>query len=358
MIFHTISDKKNLYKTFGFTVLDSDFNLQWEKQVTLPYKSKLFDIESFEISSNGAIYILGKKYSTRKIPLLKENPNFNYRLLSYFEEEEQVKEYVVDFAGKFLNDLQIVLTETQDVICAGYYSSNGVNTVAGTCYLKIDGETKEVITEKLQEFSVEVLTQGLSDREEKKLRNSISSGTNYELSNYELDDAILNVDGSVTLIGEQIGMDIGTLQSTTSSSTTMIRYYYNNILVVRLTLDGVIENVDVIEKRQKTVNDGGLYSSYTHVKYDDDLYVLFNDHPKNITYDGSTKLHIYSGLNKGQTVAVKIDSLGNQERKVVFSSESNFADFIPSESKQLNSKDLMIYGKRKKRIQLSKISIK
>lgn len=357
LIYHKLSDNKQQYESFGFNVLNSDFNLMWEKKVTLPYKNKLFELEDFEISNDGTVHILGKQFIGRKTSKRNGNPNFNYNILSYFEEGNQVKEYVVDLEGKFLNEMQIIINESQDVICAGYYSSSSISSVDGSYYLRIDTKTQEVKSKSFHEFSVDILTEGLSARKEKKVRKNESKGVNNELYKYTLDDVILNDDGSTTLIGEQFYKDFGTLHSTTSN-TNLVYYYYNDILVVRVTADGVIDKVDKVEKRQKTVNDGGMYSSYSYAKQGSDLYFLFNDNPKNISYDGTAKLHIYNGIKRSQTVIVQVDASGEQERKAVYLSDKSSIDFIPSLSKQINSGDIMIYGKRKKKSQLSKISFK
>ena len=40
-------------ETFGFNVLDNELNTVWQKDITLPYKNELYDIESFRVDNDG-----------------------------------------------------------------------------------------------------------------------------------------------------------------------------------------------------------------------------------------------------------------------------------------------------------------
>ena len=101
-------------------------NQLWEKKIELPYQDKLFGIQDFKIDNEGNVHLLGILYDEVVKYKRQGKPNYEYQILSYYNEGKEFKKYPVQVDGKFLTDMKIAVGTNDNIICAGFYSNVGI----------------------------------------------------------------------------------------------------------------------------------------------------------------------------------------------------------------------------------------
>ena len=362
LVYYNLPYDKGESEKFGFHVFDKSMNQLWEKKITLPYKEELFELEDYEVDNRANVYLLGTIFKEKRKEKRKGKPNYKYQVLSYSNNGSELKEYPIKIEGKFLTDMQIAINDEQDIICGGFYSSEGTFSIEGSYFLKIDGQTKEIKSKGFQEFGIDFITQNMTVRKKKKTKKKAAKGKDTELYQYDLNNIILRDDGGAVLIGEQYYVDVVIITTTgangSMSTTAKSHYYYNDIIVINMSPDGKIEWTKKIAKSQGTVDDVGFFSSYALSVVKDKLYFVFNDNPRNLFYKGTGKLYNFNKSKESLVVLVTLDSEGNQTREALFSARE--ADILtrPKVCKQISNNEMVLFGQRKKTHRFAKISFK
>ncbi|MEQ9441709.1 MAG: hypothetical protein RIG62_21900 [Cyclobacteriaceae bacterium] len=358
LIFYQLPYEKKENERFGFHVYDSDFNLLWEKQITLGYQEELFEVERYRLDNQGDVHVLGKIFNEKRKERRKGEVNYKYQILSYRNQGNELTEYPVQMPGIYLSNMQIAINDDQNIVCAGLYSEEGSNAMKGSYFLTIDKESREIVKKTSKEFGPDFMTQGMKKSKAKKTESQMAKGKDVELYNYSLNELILRDDGGAVLVGEQAFSQQVYQYSTNGSATgsSYTRYYYQNIAVISLNSSGVIDWAQKIPKLQVTNRDGGFYSSYALAIVKDKLHFIFNDHPKNlVTKPG--KLHNFSlKKNKALVVLVTIDSQGNQKKQPLFLGADAQTITRPKVCEQISDTKLVVFGQRKRKQRLAKLN--
>jgi hypothetical protein len=347
---------------FGFHVFDNKLNQIWQKQITLPYTDELFSIEDYVVDNEGNVHVVGVAYKKVRKTKRKGEPNYSYHVLTYENNGVDVSDNIIEVEGKFLTDLKLAINDDLDVMCGGFYSSLGTFSIEGSFFLKIDGDSYEIVSESYEDFGIDFITQNMSNRQERKAKKKDAKGKEVEMYEYDLDNIILREDGGAVLIGEQYYVNVVTRTSTDANgntrTTTTYYYHYDSIIVINIAPDGTIEWTEKIGKIQATTNDHGFFSSYALSVVKDKLYFVFNDNPKNLFYTGEGKLYNFIRNKESLVVLVTIDSEGNQKREALFSMRE--ADILtrPKVCEQISATEMVVFGQRKKSHRLGKITFK
>lgn len=362
LVYYDLPYEKGTNEKFGFRSYDMNMNLLWEKEVSLPYKEELFDVERYRIDNEGNTYVLGRLFKDKKKVERKGLPNYNYLVISYTNSGNTVNEYPISITGKFITDMQIAIDDNLDIICGGFYSDEGTFSIKGSYYLRVDGKTKEIKSQSFKEFSVDFLTQFLTEREAEKIEKKIEKGKDVEMYHYDLRELIRRDDGGAVLVAEQYYVHVVTTtirnSNGTYSTTTTYYYNYDDILVINISPSGNIDWATKIRKSQISTNDGGPYSSYALAVTGDKLYFIFNDNPKNLFNQTQGKVYRMI-LNKECVVTlVEVDADGNQTREALFKANEAEVYTRPKVCQQVSSKELILYGQKKKMQRFAKLTFK
>ena len=362
MVYYEIPYDREAKERIGVQVFDKGFNLSWSKEIELPYEARLFSVEDYGVDSEGNVHVLGIIYDEKPVSKRKGKPNYKYQIISYYNKGVENIEYPVEIQGKFLTDMQMAF-DKNNIICGGFYSEMGSFSIKGSYFIRINKETKEVVSEDSNEFGMDFITQNMTPKEEKKTKKKVDKGKNVELYEYDLDRILVRKDGGATLIGEQYYVRVVTRTSYgangTMTTTTTYYYYYNDIIVIRMAPDGSIEWTEKIPKRQVTTNDGGFYSSYAMAVRGDKLYFVFNDNPKNLFYNGTAKLSYFrGGYKESLVVLVEVDEDGRQSKEALFSSKEAEIITRPKVCEQISANEMVIFGQKRKKNRLAKVTFK
>jgi len=347
MITYDLPYKYGTPERFGVQVYNKRFSKLWSKEIELPYPDQLFQITSYRVDSKGNAYILGKVFKDRVKERRNGKPNYKYHIIAYLNEGEEVKEYQFSFEEKFITDMQFEIKEGGDIIAAGFYSDKGSTSIKGSFYLEVDGKTKILKNKDFKDFNKEELTDFLNERKAEK---------GQELFQYELRELILREDGGVFLIAEQYYIKVSSYTDPSGFMRSDYKYYYNDLGIVNIDPSGKIKWIKRISKKQITTNDGGFYSSYAFSRIGNKLYLIFNDHPKNLHNVSNDKVYNFQQGKNATVVIVQIDDEGNMIKEHLFDTKEVNIITRPKVSEQVGPGEMIIFGQWKKSNRLAKIT--
>jgi hypothetical protein len=191
-------------------------------------------------------------------------------------------------------------------------------------------------------------------------------------------DYIFNIGSDVYYVGEQYNEEIVTRSSSTGLTTsTYFNYEYMDVIVTKMNASGKFEWIKNVPLRNEVkLPYGHVFKQYIAVPTDKSLYILCDDHPKNIeryekeNYEPSD-LKTVSGIHGSNFVANQVDlAKGTIKRSVVFENEKYcFApiqerdfNFLPPSSWEIfvpiKKNEIIIYTEDRGRDQFGRIVFK
>jgi hypothetical protein len=363
LVYYNLPSKKKAPEKFGFHVYNKTLDKSWHKEVELPYKDELFTVTDYKVDNLGNVHLLGKVYQDKPEDERRDEPNYNFVLLSYLDSGKKLKKHSIKCGEYFLKDMQVEVTDSGDIVCAGFYSSFDSYSVKGAFFLRIDEETKAIKAKKFKEFNLDFITQNLSDKQEAKTRKKAAKGKNVEMHNYVLEDLILKSNGGALLLGENSYTYLTTHTSSNgnggTTTTTTTHYVNNDIIAISISPDGEIEWTQKIAKKQHTTNDGAMWSSYSLMIDRNKMYFFFNDNVENVGYkEGQDKFHTFVNYKKGVVMCVELDSKGNKQRSPLFETKVAQVFIRPGVNLQIADKEIVVFGAWKKVHQMISFKLK
>lgn len=345
LIYSQLDTKKREPEQFSLQVFDNQLNLIWKKDISLPYGEQQFAVEDYRIDENGDVYLLCVQYLEGTRDQRRGLPNYEYVVLAYTANGEREKEYRISLEGRFVSDLTFRFSRDGSLVCAGFYSEQGVNSIKGTCFFKIDTRTEALYDIRLSEFDLAFRTAFMSSGEQRRARRAEQEGNTArqaELDRFSLNELILRSDGGAVLVAEQAFMYERSYRYWDGTFRVDYYYNYNDIIIVNIRPDGSIEWSTRIPKLQETMNDGGYYSSYAMAVVRDRFYFIFNDNRRNFE-GGGGQLFNFNGRNSIISLA-EVRRDGSLEMYPLYDNREAGVITRPKICKQTGSRKMMVYG--------------
>lgn len=347
------TERKADNEHFYAIVLDSKFQPLWSKEITIPYSSKLFDIESFKVDNQGNVHIVGINFFEKVKEKVKGLPNYAYHILSYTQQGKTQKDYQVTFQEKFITDMNIAVNPYGNIIGVGLYSDKGTSSIRGSFYVKINAISKKVVIQKLYPFKKDILEKYIKPKKLLKGKN--------EILHYALNHIYIHTNGSISFTAEQYYKTQETYSQINPNggviTYTSTNYHFNDILIFHHSLSGEQKWTSILEKEQRTSNDYGFYSSYTLAVKNDVLYLVFNDNSKNYL-PNEERQYIYTRSKRNSCVSVATVSLqGKINYYQLFDTKEVDTYTAPSICKQLKNHEMLLIGFRGKKRRFAKWTI-
>jgi hypothetical protein len=345
-------------------IQNENFETDWENDsISLPYNSLLFDIKKVRINNKSDIILSGIEYNEKRKSKKDKAPNYKYHIIGIFNKGKEIKDYEIKLSNKFVSDLQFKFEGENTLVVAGFYSETDASNIKGAFFMKINLDTKEVINETLKPFGFDFIVSGLSEREQEKQKKKEEKGKEIELMDFDLDDIILHDNGTYSLIAEQFDIQTyQTYQAGTNGSpgtwTTHYKYYYNDIIVVNISKEGEINWMSKINKFQVSTDDGGYYSSYAYSVVNDNIYLVYNDHPDNLEQTLESKFKSYRRGKETVQMIIEINPEGQVTKEVLFNTEKGEVVLRPKSCISSEKGDLMLFANRKNEYQFDLIQFK
>lgn len=350
---------------FQLTVFDSKMGKVWAKEVKIPLGPDQFSVEQVKVDDEGTVYIIGIEYQEKSLARESRregNPTFKYHIYRYSNKGTEVLDMPIELQDKFITDVQIDGAPNGDLVAAGFYSDKGTYSVKGAFYIRIDGKTRQVITQNTSVFEQDFITEYFTEKEKKKSDKKEAKGQEQELYSFSMDELLIRADGGVTLIAEQYrSYTVCTTTTTANGGTTTTchtHYIYNDLMVLTFNADGSLAWKCKVPKRQHTVDDYGYYSSYAYVALDDKLFFLYNDNPKNLYLQPGEKIYNYAPAKEAAVILVEVDATGKVTRELLTTTEKGDLDIRPKMCVQTGAREMLILAERSRMYQFSKVTFK
>lgn len=334
---------------FGFHVYDGDFNLLWEKGVTLPYENRLFHVNDYKIDNEGNVYLSGKLFERRPALQSSERVNHSYRVVGFFQNGEEVRQYEPTLQEKYITSMIMVPdTSSQYVICSGFYADKRNLGISGSYFIKIDNKTQKISVNKNKPFEVNFMTQNMKKSDKNRVEKRAETGKDIGLKDYYLKLIWHKTSGNITLIGEQYN---GFSPGYYNRRLTYARF--NHIIVINMSPDGEVRWVHKIPKRQIAA-DGKMYALSHAYSADikDKLYFIFNDLPKNLSLTDNEVPELLNGdvlsgnLRQSVVSLVEIDESGKKTKKALFSADQADTYIQPIFYRYTRNNEMILLGKK------------
>jgi len=360
-----------------FDIFDNQMNMIWQKKVSLPYSNNLFQILDFTIDNEGNVSFVSKIYKNICRNEVNKKVNYTIKIFHYpFKSDKQFK-YKVDLNNHFLDELELISDNNNNIICAGFFSdkhtlfgrlnwSRNKREINGIHVLKINTKLGKKVYEKHEFFSKELVSQYLDKKQKKKMAKALSKGEHFGLEQYKLTEIRLKSDGGLYMIGECITPEygLGTEIGGGASRNILNRFYHNsNVVVVNIASTGDIVWAHQIPKKQN-LSSCSIYfnksDAYTSMLFNDKIYLLYKDNVKNLTSNINKEGKIYGLKNCKNTTLVlaSFDKKGNLLREII-KKPKVFDICISSHlSKQIDYNTMVIYGVGGKKHRFAKLIFK
>jgi hypothetical protein len=255
--------------------------------------------------------------------------------------EEKVKEIDIARNGVFINDLRLGTNNRGDIYAIGFFSDNMRYTMKGAMSILINPESGEIIKRDQKDFPLDLITEGLSEKQAEKTQERAEKGKSIEIANYDLDYMLPRPGEGVYLVAERYWVEEHTTTNSNGSTSTTYTYHANNILIVGVNDQGEIDLMRMIPKRQKASNSN--YVGYICNIFGDDLYFYFTDNAINNAPNPpqATQYAYYKGP-KGVTTEVRLSSAGEIVRKTFYTIDKNNFMILPSQAQRMGKGDLLL----------------
>ena len=335
MFTHPPEEKKKGEK-FIVKVVSSDYEVEWEKEVELPYRDKYFVFQDQAITNNGDVIILGYALADRKngdkVNIFKPTAKFMAFKIS---RSGDIKVYNINLAGKYVNSAELKPDFGEDgaIAITGFYSDKGNDWLAGHFFITLDQE----------EFVEDVAhDEPLSQEFLETFMSSKSSKEDVELKYFNFTDFIEKGNGGAILVAERAYMK----SSTDDRGKVSYKYFRDGIIVVSINPDGTEDWSTFINKGQKSASSELEGISYLLKVDGDKLHFIFNDGRRNTKRraEGKSPDRVYI-LRKGIVTVATVHNGGEVTYGELMNNKENGVVFLPETSVELEDGSIL-FGTR------------
>lgn len=319
-------------ESLAFKCYDVNLDMQWEKDVLLPYTQEIVQVHSFLLDALGNVYMMSGRNPSKSGNNFQKPQGGRYVVFYYNAKSKKLKEYDISLKDKQILSVAFTTDGKGDVRIAGYYTNDFRFSAAGTFLFTIGREGGPVQSAAYMPFSKELLSHYMR-------RSAVE--TSPALPDYYLDHIICVEDSSLLLVGEQYySSEVLITDPTTGRQTVEYRYNFDDLLVIRLDASGRQVWSVKIPKEQFT---SGSTANCSYVLYTEAgrLHIYFNDDDENqqeLSETPQGDAYAWNGARNSVTTCVTVESDGRFVRGVLLSNKEADALLNPAHSSSL------IYG--------------
>jgi uncharacterized protein YcgL (UPF0745 family) len=263
----------NLDRTVDAIMVDvENLKILWTNTFDQLDVKQNFQIKDLVVSNLGDLYIV----------LLKDNSNPNRDKTRFEFHTLRSNSNKLDFVeisteGKLSSSSKFVFDELNNsLVGAGLYSEKNSIRSQGFFYINIPLDQPNSFNLSFNKFDEEFLQEYLKKR---------VVGNNAGIASTEIRDIVLRRDGGIVMMGEKIESKIrgGANIPVGFHFQDAIKadYYYDQIFISSIHPDGKVHWTKIIQKKQYSYDDAGIYSSFFQFVSNDGIHLLFNDEVRN-----------------------------------------------------------------------------
>jgi hypothetical protein len=320
-----VKNDKESFSVVGLVTYDSNLKQISEKEITMPYSVKTMNNIDYHLDNDGNLYMLTKVFhddsKNEKKKRKDELANYHIELFFVANGTNEIKISKFDNKEKIITKLWLFDSDQNFIVCGGFYNNGKgdyFDDVDGLLTFKVD-RTGKIYDSYSHEIPLEIINQYESEKFIKKNLKAEKKGEGAKFNDLELNNLLVNQDGSIVLIGEKIFVKSHYSPGMNGSpGRTYYTYHYCDILATKIGVDGSLQWMKKIPKEQSgSRGRGGM--SYKYFVANNSHYLLFLDNVKNINLAENLPPALHSDGKGGYLTSVKIsDSDGTLKKDSVF----------------------------------------
>jgi len=268
--------------------------------VELPYLGKELQTTDFGVDTTGNAYLVGLHFLSNVMAARQNKEGVKHaeaQILCFNTEGALSETLTIETGQKTTNALKLDVNSAGDLQAIGFYSNVRFSKIDGYFSCRIDGKTKAIQQNHFHKFENEVgSVPGM---------NAPNIGG--AAIGYQLRALITTEDGGQILLAEQFDFrqtsdyvtQSGDFKNTKKYTNN---FYYEDVMALKINPDGTMGWISYARKNQISQNDNGYWSSYASFYKDSKLYLIYNDHPKNIDSENPNRMFQYEASKKGDTL--------------------------------------------------------
>lgn len=262
---------KKLNRKIKFIVLNDNLENKWEKEVTLASTDKYLGIKDCLIDENGGVFLL---YSYEN----KDKREPLYNIIAYSSSNNVIEDINIGHSKTMDFDNMNIIFNNDKVSLVGFYYVER-NVLFGIYSAKIDKKTFAIENQYIGTFHPDTIAKYFS-----KSAQTRPLGVKPK---YALTDIIVKKDGSLQLITENRALQ-GMASAIGGHDGIQEQKIHNNfcafieLMIIKLDTSGKIVWTLDIPKYQNGYDDNAAYGAYLMTHDEENIYLLYNDNPKNI----------------------------------------------------------------------------
>ena len=355
----------------GVKVTDNDLNEIWKNDIVFDQENRDFSVLNYLVDNDGNLHMAARNRLENSEKKAKGSKGRYYvSLYSYFHEDSELKEYEVGFKDEVILSAQLQLNKSNEIICTGFYGLKKLfdSGMKGFFFVKIDPSTRNVTASNLSPFDKKFLGQLMNERKANKGKG---------LFNYVVRAAYPMADGGMTVVSEYYHYQ--EVKDAEGNTVKQI-WTYGNVLVFFLDAEGKMKTYSILEKNQTCstkgtagtlmalagvsitpgVNELAYYGIATMMK-DDQLYLLYNENPKNAARVKEGKNPKSVRQKSSVTQLVTFDREGDISADVLFKSKDKSQGYkmplMPRYNFQFKEGGMLVVGRKGKNARVTEISV-
>nr|WP_299339522.1 hypothetical protein [Allomuricauda sp.] len=258
--------------SLSITEIDENLEVVNETKYDFDLPNDEFSINTIQQTGENQFLMLTKLYYGKNILRKDFKKEYEYQLFK-LDQGNLHKLATISNQGKHLRSLEMLHSDSGEVILSGIYSEKDLYGMRGVYFCKLNGTSGAIVAEKFHpitpDFSLRLM------EESKKKQNLLKNreGKPIELPYYILQDIVPVVqDGhKFILLAEQI-------HSVTVYTQT--KYYHDNVAMFQLDTNGNLEWSNILGKRQLKDN-VPIYSSFLPFPKNGKVHLFYNGNINN-----------------------------------------------------------------------------
>lgn len=349
--------------TFGeYIMFDTKMEELWRTKRNVFSPKAYAGSSALGVDKRGNLYLFSHNLTReeRKAQYKSKKKSFTYSFYIYDAAEKRsiVHNKIFETGDRKLKYFAPILNEQDELIVLGTFTRYdkwefAEKPMGGTFYFKMDLNTQKIITEKIEEFTIETMAKGMGVKAEKLLKKKLENKI------VEVDDmryspglVVDRNEGKSTLIIQ--GTSSHSVQNSASGNYTSVRY--SKIWVINFDSDGNQMWTEFISKDQRTNAEASNYSSYTLAEEPNGLNFVFNDNSKNTNANAGKGSASLKHMRGSGIAVVRVDDTGKMRKEFIDTKKDSKIALISGVNTQNEKGELIFIGQVLRNRKIGKIT--
>jgi hypothetical protein len=271
-----------------FALLDTGLKITKQMKVDLPYTGRFAEIVDFSLDEPGNVHVLIRWQKS------EDSLDIAYSLYAFPVMNEDVSEYELTIPEKRISSIKFKLSPDDQLLVAGLARESFQNKdeVSSLFYLRIDRESGEIKTRSIEQLENSFVVSLSSDTQATEPRD-FTAILMQRL--FPLDDG-----GALVLIEKSYTKEICESEFKSGLMICNTHFHSNAVYAIRFNRNGEKMWFQDIPKQQHTIDDEGVFLSFSAFMKSEDLIFLYNGVPN------KTKLHEESEMNNLERCKLRV----------------------------------------------------